>query len=311
MILYWPEGTGGRSAAGLYASGSFGPEDFCPPSALAHSRAMYGDVVYWRDPGTVALPMDAAFISELGAKGRRFAQTRELTCFKFNAAWRRDSYKIKAVGEQEQLLRRIESGIDFRHFELVEALQAVVSGRFSAVTAPPTAGIAEGEFVRRNRRLKGIDSRFEPAQLVRIEAPTRFDLSDQTMPFEWHALEVADGATFRWTGPSPRATIDLPVVFDRDLVVRIGVVHPFRPDLVPSVKLSMYGTPLLVDVKKEHQTFILSAVLRRVDIAETQRDFGITIDTGSVARPIDLGLGTDQRWLGIAIGWVELIPIVE
>jgi hypothetical protein len=41
----------------------------------------------------------------------------------------------------------------------------------------------------------------------------------------------------------------------------------------------------------------------------TDRDFGITIDAGSVARPCDLGTHGDNRWLGLAINWIELSPV--
>jgi glycosyltransferase involved in cell wall biosynthesis len=50
MILYGPEGTGGRGIAGLFATGTYGSADFVPPTAFAHARALYGDVVRWRDP---------------------------------------------------------------------------------------------------------------------------------------------------------------------------------------------------------------------------------------------------------------------
>ena len=108
MILYWPEATRGCRAyrAGLFATETYTSLRFVPPSAFAHARAIYGDVVKWRYPATVTLPMDVAFIDELARKGRKFAQTRELTCFKFNAAWRRDIYKLQAVASRSASLRQ-------------------------------------------------------------------------------------------------------------------------------------------------------------------------------------------------------------
>jgi glycosyltransferase involved in cell wall biosynthesis len=311
MILYWPESTGGRSIAGVFASGAYTPYDFVPPSALAHLRALYGDALVWRDPETLALPMDAAFINAFAAEKCRFAQTHELTCFKFNAAWRRDSYKLKPVDEQQRLLARIESGVDFRNVELLDLMQAVVSGRFFPIVAPPTAGIEEGEVVRLNRRFKGAASRFNRAALQRITEPTRFDLSSQTMPFEWHRIEHDAGGSYRWSGPSTRATIDLPVLFDRDLRVRIDGVAMLRPELIGDIKLSIHGTPLSVSVGRKGAMFVLETRLRRAEIAATDRDFGITIDTGTVTRPFDVGLGYDRRWLGVAISSVELSPLSD
>jgi Glycosyltransferases involved in cell wall biogenesis len=310
MILYWPEPTGGRSLAGVFATGVYTESDFVPPSALAHRRDLYGTVVHWRDPDTVALPMDAQFINELLVADHRFAQTHELTCFKYNAAWRRDAYKVKSTAEQERMLARIESGADFRQGELLDVLKSVVAGRFSPIAAPPTAGIEPGWGVRNNRRLKGLDSRHDPSRLTRIEQATRFDMSGQTMPFEWHSNEAsAEHGLFRWTGPSPRATIDLPVIFDRDLVVRIHIVNTLRKDLINRVTLAIHGHPLQVHIHNTGSTYVFEAEARCSEVGNSERDFGITIDVGAVHRPIDAGINDDTRWLGVAVNWVEVAPL--
>jgi len=310
MILYWPEGTGGRGIAGIFATGAYGPRDFVPPSAFAHRRSLYGDAVRWRDPYSLLLPMDAAFLAEMATAKLKFAATHELTCFKFNAAWRRDAYKIKTVNEQIRMLERIESGVDFRQDELLDVLQSVVSSRFIPIGAPGTAGVKEGWFMQINRRRKGLDSRFDAAELRRIDRPTRFDLAGQDMPFEWHDVEVhPDYGTFRWTGPSPRATIDLPVMFDRDLAIRIHAVGIMRPDLADRLQLSVHEHPLPTHVRHNGATLLIEAPLRQGEIAASSRDFGVTIDTGVVTRPCDVGMGADHRWLGVAVNWIELEPL--
>ena len=308
MILYWPEGTGGHGIAGVFASGSYGPEDFVPPSAIAHARALFGDVVRWRDADSVTLPVDAAFLKEI-VVGRKLASTHELTCFKFNAAWRRDAYKVKSVTEQQRMLARIESGIDFRQTELLNVIQSVVASRFLVVSSPVTAGVEKGSYAQINRRQKGLDSRFDAGALRRVDRPTRFEVAEQNMPFEWHGAEVDPTyGPFRWTGPSPRATIDLPVLFDRDLAIRIHVIATLRPDLADSIKLSIHEHPLDTHVRRHGPTLLLDAQVRRADVASTDRDFGVTIDAGAVVRPCDVGTGTDNRWLGLAVNWIELEP---
>lgn len=310
MILYGPEGSGWRAIAGLFPSGGFAAGDFVPPSAFAHARALHGDAVLWRDPDLVELPMDALFINELKASGRKFASTHELTCFKFNAAYRRDSYRTRPVADQQRMLERIESGIDFRHAELLDVLQAVVASRFGLIRAPPTAGLEKGSVVRANRRYKGLDRRFDAAELRRIDGPTRIDVDSQDMPLEWHGLESdPTHGTFRWTGPSPRATIDLPVDFDRDLSIRIHVIGTMRPAEVDAVKLSIHGHPLETSVRRCDQTLLLEADVRRADVASTGRDFGVTIDAGVTIRPCDVDKGPDHRPLGLAVNWIELEPL--
>jgi hypothetical protein len=309
MILYGPDGSGIRGIAGLFASGTYGKRDFVPPTAFAHRREMFGEVVRWRDPDSVALPMDAAFLAEMAATEHRFASTGELTAFKFNAAWRRDAYRIKSVAEQERLLGRIESGVDFRQAELLDVLQSVVSSRFVPVGNPPTEGVRKGSFVRINRQHKGLDSRFPPGTAKRIEGRTRFGVADQAMPFEWHGTEVHPvHGPFRWTGPKPRATIDLPVVLDRDLTVRIHVIATVRPDLADGIRLSVHDRPLDTTVRRTGDTFLVEARVRPADLDSPDRDFGVTIDAGAVARPSDAGLGADDRSLGVAVNWIELEP---
>jgi hypothetical protein len=305
MILYGPEGSGIRSTAGVFASGRCGPEDFVPPSAIAHARSLYGDVVRWRDPDLVRLPMDVVFIEELVRANRKFASTNELTCFKFNAAWRRDAYKVKSVAEQMRMLNRIESGVDFRQAEMIDVLRSVVAFRFVPVNVPRTEVVREGEYVRRNRRYKGLDKRFDPDSLQRIDRAVRFDTLQQEMPFEWYGAETHPTyGSFRWTGPNPRATINLPVLFDRDFKIRIHIISTLRPDLIDKIGLAVHGHPLEVRISRSSNTFTLKSQVRQVDLQREVSEFSLTIDAIEVAQPA----GSDRRWLGLAVNWIELEP---
>ncbi len=205
------------------------------------------------------------------------------------------------------MLARIERGGDFRQDELLDTLQAVVSGRFSKIDAPSLAGVAEGEIVRRNRRHKGSDPRFDPKSLVRVERPVRFEMEGQEMPFEWHGLEHGERGSFRWSGPSRVATIDLPVLCDRDLRVRIDSMS-LLPALAQDIRLSVHGNPLDVRIERREGRYLIETIVRRADV-DPGRDFGITIDTGGVIRPCDLGMGKDERWLGIGVFAVALEPL--
>lgn len=308
LALYGPPESGVRGLAGAFASGSYSSNDFVPPSAFAHARSIYGDGVKWCDPASVTLPMDALFMNQAVLAAKRFASTRELTSFKFNAAWRRDSYKIKTVTEQERMLARIRQG-DFRQEEFVGMMEAVAGARFISVEMPSVHGVEPGWFVRGNRKNKGSDSRFKPSEIRRIDRKLRFDLSGQTMPFEWYAPERnRRHGSFRWSGPSRSSTIDLPVVFDTDLLIRIRVIDTITPRT--SVAASIRGARLPSTVKKNFWGgFTIEAVAKTSDIAASDRDFGITIEVDATQRPRDLGINDDTRWLGAAVGWVELQPL--
>ena len=305
MIMYGPEGSGVRGTAGVFATGEFGPDDFVPPSSIAHARSLHGSVVRWRDPNLVRLPMDVVFVEELAQSNRKLATTKELTCFKFNAAWRRDAYKIKSVAEQLRMLSRIETGVDFRQAELIDVLQSVAASRFVPVSVPRTEVVEEGEYVRRYRRYKGLDSRFNPVTLLRIDRVVRFDTLQQEMPFEWYGAETHPiYGSFRWTGPNARATINLPVLLDRDLKIRIHIISTLRPDLIGKIKLSVHQHPIEVRVSRLGGTFTLKSEVRQADMQQKHAEFAVTIDAIEVAQPV----GPDRRWLGLAVNWIELEP---
>lgn len=307
MIMYGPEGSGIRALAGLFATGTFGPREVMPPSAVAHATSIHRAGVKWRDHETVSLPADLAFLQEAAAHAA-VASTGELTCFKFNAATRRDAYKVKSVEEQERMLRRIESGIDFRQEEYRDVLKAVLAGRFLPIEAPPRDVFAAGALARHYRQWKGVESRYDPSALRRIEARVRFDMAAQNMPLEWHEPEIDPKfGTFRWTGPSSRTTIDLPVLFDRDLAVRIHVIQALGG--IERVKLSIHAQAISHRVELLYDgTFLLQARLDHTALAKADRDFGITLEDIETVRPIDLGPSGDRRWLGIAIAWCEIEP---
>jgi hypothetical protein len=306
--MYGPPGSGFRTLAGLFAAGSFSSRDFVPPSAFANATSIYRAGLKWRHPDTLSLPTDVTFLREAAAIGP-LASTGELTCFKFNAAWRRDVYKLKAVEDQKRFLQKIESGSDFRQDEYREVLQAVISDKFTPVEVPTTGDFLLGSIAEKFRQWKGAQDRHDPSALRHIEACVRFDMADQDMPFEWHGLETDPiYGSFRWTGPNARATIDLPVAFDRDLRFRIHVIAAIRP--IDRVSLSIHGQALRHNVERmDGGTFLLVGQLDHATMAKSDRDFGITLDIGEVIRPMDTGEGNERRWLGLLINWCEIEPL--
>lgn len=310
MALYGPPDSGVRGMAGLFTSGSYSAGDFVPPSAFAHKRSIYGDGIKWQDPASVTVPMDALFMNQTAMAAKRFASTRELTSFKFNAAWRRDSYKIKSTDEQQRLLERIQSQPDFRSQEFIGIMDAVVKGKFLKIEMP-SQEVEPGSAVRLNRRNKGADSRFTASEMQRIDRKVAFDLDRQNMPFEWHGIEKHRRyKTFRWSGPSRRSTIDLPVHFKTDLLIRIIVVKSLAPP--EAIRLLLRDKPLQSQIRKKLLGgFVIEAVARIADIPPSDRDFGITIEVDATRRPCDLGMGNDSRWLGVGVARVELEPLTK
>src|ERR1044072_7927459 len=108
---------------------------------------------------------------------------------------------------------------------------------------------------------------------------------------------------------STQATIDLPIVFDRDLALRIHVVYAISK--IDGVTLSIHGQAISHRVEPlDDGTFLIHAQIKHA-LARCTRDFGITLDRAETSRPIDLGRSEDPRWLGIAVNWIELSPLPE
>lgn len=310
MAIYGPTGSHVRGIAGLFATGAYTPRDFVPPSAFAHARSLYGPDMHWQSPDKSELPLDVVFINDMIARsGRPPASTGELTCFKFNAAWRRNSYKTRNVDDQQDMLARVQSGVDFRQAELLGIIQAATADRFIKFTVP-TGKHAKGAIAERNRIQRGLESRFAEADLVTIASPVRFDMRDQAMSFEWHEFENAHGRTFRWTGPSPSATIDLPVRFDRDLKVVIGVLQTLHPLNIETIAISIENRTVAHRLtKSDAGAFEIELDLRHDLIAPSARDLAVTITVAEMVRPCDVSDSTDTRTLGVAVGWIEIRPL--
>lgn len=233
MILYGPPGSGIRGLAGIFLGGVFTENDFVPPSAIAHRTSLTDTIGFWQDAESSALPVDTAYMRTAVTTGISIASTNELTSFKFNAAWRRDAYKLKSTVEQEGMLSRIETGIDFRHDELLGVLQARVADKLVDIKFPDMSNKVAVTAHRANRKFKGVERRFAAGDLRRLEVAERFYLTDIDPGFEWHLDETDERfGPFRWSVPVVRSAVDLPVLFDTDLLIRIHVIYYIEPSAI-------------------------------------------------------------------------------
>ena len=306
MILYGPPGAGAIHAlSGVFADGVFAPDDFMPPSSVMHRRSMIARAGPWKPPETLDLPVDCQFIKDAVATGARVAPTNELTAFKFNSAWRRDSYRMRTTDEQDALLARIEAGFDFRQAELVKVLQAIAADKFIPIKMP------KAPYRPMSRRYKGAMERFAPSELRQIDDAVRFAVPDEYAGLEWHSAEHdAHYGAYRWIGPSPKALLDLPVVLDRDLMLRVHVLQCIDAQDAARLRLSANGQPLETTVETtQAQTYLVSA---RVELpARTKPTEGLRLafEVAEMRQPFRLGINEDRRWLGVPVNWIELRPV--
>ena len=307
-ILYGPPGSGFRAVSGVYPDGHYARSDFMPPSSILHRRSLVEQIGPWKDPETIALPTDCAFLQDAADAGARIASTAELTVFKFNAAWRRDAYKHKGVAEQKAMLEKIESGIDFRPAELMGVLQSALNGRFCGMSMPRNE--VPGHFYRLNRYFKGVGDPYAATELKEIAGPERFFL-DLAAPFEWHELETSERfGTFRWSGPLKQSAFDLPVKTDRDLMIEVHIIDAITPSVLSGLRLLVNGRPVEVEIEATTLgTFLVRAAALSPSNGVADDVLRVTFQVEETLRPCDVRSGSDdRRSLGLAVNWIELTP---
>ena len=304
MIMYGPPGTGVRAVSGVFNSGEFSVLDFMPPSSILHTKAMIEKSGPWRSGLETQQPADVDFEQRARTAGARIVSTGELTVFKFNAATRRNAYRIRSASEQERMLERVRHEGDFRQEELIAVIQAVVADRYIRIEAPPPAD--RGFHMRQNARFKGTSK--DPVVFTEILDRTRFRLDDQLPGFEWYATEVTDRwGSARWSGPAPASSLEFPIFSNAGMVMRVHVLGHMLEDVAKDLTLLINGNPLGWELEPTPEgTFNIRAV---VPASGRDRPLCITLQLARVRRPIDLGLSEDRRSLGLAVSWVDFEPL--
>ena len=304
-ILFGPPLSGIRAITGLFRTQELKPPEWAPPSSWVHRRSLVDIAGYWTNPSELSLPADIDFMKRLLAVGARTACTNELTVFKFNAGTR-DTYKIKTNTEQQELLRKVQSGTDFRHHELIDLIRAESLGMTIKIEMPSDEHPA-GAVHKWHQRLKGIQPRFSNDELRTLDSLERFSITDHNGWMEWHEEEIHPTfGKFRWTGPQRRSTIDLPIRLDREFIIRIHILGALRIELLPpQLKVGLNSVPVHME-RTDVGTFLLFARARPHERSDTS--VSVTIELGATIRPCDLGNNPDQRRLGAMVNWIELEP---
>jgi glycosyltransferase involved in cell wall biosynthesis len=302
-IVYGPPGSGVRSTTGIFASGEFGSRDFGAPSAMLIRRELLTRVGPWRDPSTLADLMDVDLERRAFSAGARFAATNELTVFKFSAAWRRDCYRLRPDIEQRATIERIKTGNDFRPAELVDVIRSYIAGKAVTIEigAPPAE---QGASYRLNALYKGVATR-EPR---RLEATERFTLDDQIVNFDFYDVERDEAfGSFRWTGPAIESHVELPVTHPSGMSLRMHVFGHVQDDPARDIWIACDGVRAegAVEATADGHWLLTAAIPPR----NPRQPLRFAIHVARTARPIDLGVNEDRRWLGVAINWIEMSPL--
>ncbi|BCW88098.1 hypothetical protein sos41_12360 [Alphaproteobacteria bacterium SO-S41] len=308
-IMYGPPGSGVFCHSGLFPGSIFQPEYFFVPSSMLHRRALIERTGPWRSAAEAGRQTDVDFVRRLRDADAHVVETAELTVFKFNAAWRRGAYLERSVAEQQALLAKARSGGNgFRRAELVKTLRSVLEGRGTHFEfRDPPAGAAESDRTEW-ARFKGSLAGATNAGVSALSAPMRFRRTSEHPGYEWYALEAVDtDQPFRWSGPSTVSSIVLPLRPDAPFELCIDIVHVIEFAALETLEVSINGEG--VEHMREHLGSawrIRCAYTPRAGV--TPPSILVTFKIARTLRPIDLTGSQDRRWLGIAVGTVELAP---
>ncbi len=309
-LLYGPAESGVRAVTGFFPNDTYTPMHFFPPSSMCHRLEIAQRVGGWRSPEQAMIVVDHDFLVRCHDAGAHIVATGEFTTFKFNAAWRRNAYKLREAGEQrEHLARMRRDGESFRRQELSAALRAASEDRLVKIELPLARDISATEKTATNQAFKGSHQSAADAPAISSVGTLVFPAQEQYAGFEWHGLEQhTQLGDYHWTGPSTRSVLVLPVLLDQPVLISLSVVHLLKDESLSGARLLANGVPLVCTLLPgPHESQVWQAPLDPAQLPDSERaELRLEIVLQQTNRPVDLGLGPDRRWLGLAIGAVQV-----
>jgi glycosyltransferase involved in cell wall biosynthesis len=161
--LLGPLGGGYRVLRGGSRGGRYWIALGIPPSSVAHRKSLVDEIGPWRDYRAIEQPPDFEFVQRAQERGKRLQPVNALTVFKFNSAYRRNSYVEKPSHEQELYLSRIESEAGFVYRELGALALATFRSLFVSISKElpqlpePPDPLPPGWYVTQWRRIRGLE----------------------------------------------------------------------------------------------------------------------------------------------------------
>ncbi len=308
--LVFPPPSPLRVVSGLSLSGEFEPGLQVPPSSLMHRRDLLGAIGGWQDYRTIREDPEVNLLRRAFAVGKKFVAVPSLSVFKFNSAYRRNSYIEKPFHEQAEYLRRMRAEPDFLERELADIIRSNICRHPEDVLVPPAAkDDSLGENVARSRVLRGLDrpaarpiwrAPFVPA---RMEANS--SAADDFFADGWAAPE----AGHRWND-GKRAAVIFRIREVQPLQVRIALAPFFGAGRIArqTMRIAVNGAAFAEHHLVEEGAAVIEMTLP-VEFLQTENR--LEFEFPDALSPAALGLSTDLRQLAIALHWMELTPPVS
>jgi glycosyltransferase involved in cell wall biosynthesis len=296
-VFYGPKGSDEYYVTGLFDGAEAPFQHFFPPTSISHRRDVTIRMGDWRDPRTVQCPADNEFLLRAAHAGMRFASTGEITVHKFAAGHRYLSYLRVSSDEQRELLHSLtlRPGIDIDGI----IRKSKANGHYMIFQYGDYSGYPEGYLFEQNLKRKGIS---RPALRPLLER-VAIQQTDEPRGLDWHDIESSD-KRYRWSGPNPRPKILIPYTGH---LARISVEILFKNPSVHIEELLLYVEER--PVKYKIKTGSAGEFYLIADIPLQPADYTVLTLNAPTFRPNDIGLGVDQRKIGVAVSEIVIEPI--
>ena len=149
-----------------------------------------------------------------------------------------------------------------------------------------------------------------PAEPVPPPALTQrvvMQMHDAAVGEGWHEPESHEWGQFRWTGPGERATLNIPVKRDREILLVAAYHTAVNPEQLSELRVEADGAAVQHSI---HANLNPKCVVARLPACAKQP--GESTELAFVVRTVSPesqpGGNSDKRLLGLAVFWVALIP---
>jgi hypothetical protein len=212
--------------------------------------------------------------------------------------------RIRELSEADVALFEFGSGLfDRRYVAMVEDLLAKYGD--GAYDGPPEVlpDSALSDLLKKNYGDVNAAS-YEPVDDLRLTFDQAIDGAG------WHHREYEPHhGTFRWTGPSPVATLVLPLARQKALKIRFHVVLWIGDDVLASLRLMIDGQPVDLEKTVEANSIIFEGDIPASAPAGEARFSQLDFVMDRTISPQSLDPSSqDTRELGIAMNWIEIRP---
>ena len=305
--LIFPPPSPLRVITGLNASGQFERDLGVPPSSLMHRRTLFEELGGWKDYRTLPEEPEVELLRRALEAGKKFVATENLSVFKFNSAFRPNSYVEKPSHEQARYNQRLRDEPDLVERELISIVRSqLILHPEDVPRAHDWSKDPPGTAVKRLRVLRGLDSveNRSAGEAPFVQGRIQFDTpeAEAFLPRGWSSAE----AGFRWSDGNEAV-----VAFRLHVIGPMSLRMQLRPFLGQGklsrqeVRLTLNGIPVAKFFLESEEASVVEFEIPASQLREQNR---LVLELPEAASPANLGLSMDLRRLAIAVSWLDFVP---